>query len=682
MKTFALLVGLNNYKDTGISTLGGCVNDINRFEQYLLSTLKVPPTQIVKLLDNQATKAAIVTNFQTHFATATADDVCIFYFAGHGVLQAVHPAFKSDSLNDASECITCYDTKFDGTGLISDKEQRWLIHKLATKSNGCHILTLFDSCHSGDNTRSVDGPAKKSDDKERMIRFDDGTKDRGGTLFPQRPWKEFIFAGDTSITEKKIADNAAAKNPLDVVFPQGTHIQMAACGSNETAKERNGHGHFSRFLMDLLESSDGKLTYYDLRNLIHRKIIGVLVPEKQQTPQFYAQGTTIFQPFLGGATQTSVEATVSFREDKNRWEMSMGSIYGIYKGATVFVTLPHKNNEVEAAIVEQVFHDCSILTFDIEDIESKKGVLDEKKRIRRTDNYKAATGKFMQQALKVACAAPTIATNWNSYTKKNAAVLENASLKVVSSPAQADYVLNTEGSKIFIARPDAPARPLVELLDGAGTDAAFEKIMKQLAAASRWEFVKNQKSEAAAGPLLDYLSFNFTFKGKTSDLRKVDKVSCPMSKFTYRPDYELNLWDELLSVQIVNNHPTDTLYISGIWLSEVFGIETKIFQKSPIAKPVAPSKSINVFNTTFNLYFGNYIFDDKWDKFNNYLKIYVSTLPFEITQLHQLDLQHPRRKVRSGDTERLVMESEETMPTMPQWAVKTVRFEIDVSALK
>ncbi len=680
MKTFALLVGLNRYEDAGITTLSGCVNDINRFEQYLLSKLKVPATQIVKLLDSQATKAEIVANFQKHFAKATADDVCIFYFAGHGVLQAAQPVFRSDSLNDASECLTCYDTKFDGSGLISDKEQRWLMHQLATKSNGCHILTLFDSCHSGDNTRSVNGPAEKSADKERMIRFDE--TDRGGTLFPLRPWEELIFADD--ISEKTVADNAAAKNALDVVFPQGKHVQMAACGSNETAKERDGHGHFSRFLMELLENSDGKLTYYDLRNLIHRKIIGVLLPEKQQTPQFYAVGTTLFQPFLGGAPQTRVEATVSFREDKNRWEMSMGSIYGIYKGATVFVTLPHKNNQVEAATVEHVYHDCSVLIFDIEDIESKKKtpIPDEKKRIRRSDNYKAATGKFMQQTLKIACAAPKIASNWDKYTKMNAAVLENAALKAVSSLAEADYVLNTEGSKIFIARPDAPARPLVELLDGAGTDAAFEKITQQLADASRWEFIKNQKSEAAADPLLDYLSFNFTFKGTTSDLRKVEKISCPMGKFRYNPSFELNLWDESLSVQIVNNHPTDTLYISGIWLSEVFGIETKIFQKSPIAKPLAPSKSINVFNTTFNLYFGNYIFDDKWDKFNNYLKIYVSTLPFEITQLHQLDGQHPRRKMRGEETERLVMESEETMPTMPQWAVKTVKFEMDVSALK
>ena len=80
-KIYALLVGLNKYQS--INGLGGCVNDINRFEQYLLSSLKVPQSQILKLLDSQAPKAKIVDAFQTHFAKATKEDVCIFYFAGH-----------------------------------------------------------------------------------------------------------------------------------------------------------------------------------------------------------------------------------------------------------------------------------------------------------------------------------------------------------------------------------------------------------------------------------------------------------------------------------------------------------------------------------------------------------------------------------------------------------------------
>jgi Caspase domain len=678
MKTYALLVGLNQYQDKGILTLGGCVNDINRFEQYLLSNLKVPQAQILKLLDDQAPKAKIIEGFQTHFANAKSDDVCIFYFAGHGVRQEANPVFKSDSLNDTLECMTCYDTKFDGTGLIADKEQRWLINQLATNSNGCHIVMLFDCCHSGDNTRAVGGD---KEEKERMIRI--GSDERGGGAMPQRAWKDFIFANN--ISEKMVADNTAANHKLDEIMPQRQHIQLAACGSNETAKERGGHGYFSTFLLELLESSNGKMTYYDLRSLIYRRLIDTLAPEKWQTPQFYAVESSLFQPFLGGAAQTSITAPVSFSTEKNRWEMGMGSIYGIYKGATVFVTLPHKNNQTEAATVEEVYHDCSVLSFAVENNEFEKQKPDAEKSIRRTDNYTALTGQFLQKALNVACVSSTIAANWAAYCEKSAASLESAQLKVVANSAQADYVLNTEGGQMFIARPNAPARPLVKMIADAGTDAAFEKIIQQLIAASRWEFVRTQKSDPAADTLLDYLSIDLTLKGKTDNLNKVEKVTCPITKYHDRRDLELNVWDELLSVKITNNHPTDTLYVAGIWESELFGIDPTILKDSSIALPIEPTKSVGAYGDSFNLLFGYNIFIDKWDKFYNYLKVYVSTHPFEITQMKQVDLEHPRKANRRGgdeEGERVVMKAEALVPKMPQWAVKTVEIEMDVSQLQ
>jgi hypothetical protein len=85
------------------------------------------------------------------------------------------------------------------------------------------------------------------------------------------------------------------------------------------------------------------------------------------------------------------------------------------------------------------------------------------------------------------------------------------------------------------------------------------------------------------------------------------------------------------------------------------------------------------------LLFGKNIFHDKWTTFHNYLKIYVSTEPFEVTQLKQVDLEHPRKSPRrSEEGERIVMKATELNPPppkMPQWAVKTVDFEIDVSKL-
>ena len=155
-----------------------------------------------------------------------------------------------------------------------------------------------------------------------------------------------------------------------------------------------------------------------MRNLTYRRLSN-FPPENRQTPQFYAVNSSLFQPFLGGAPQTEIQATVSFSTDRNQWEMSMGSIYGITKDAKVFVTLPHKNNEVEAAVVTDVLLDYSVLSFDIEQYETK--IKPEDKRIRRTDNYKCSVGKFQQKELKVACVSNTAAVGWDKFSKANAA---------------------------------------------------------------------------------------------------------------------------------------------------------------------------------------------------------------------------------------------------------------------
>lgn len=665
MKTYALLIGLDQYQDKRIPTLHGCVNDVSRFETYLKTTLNVPNNQVLKLTDRQATKTVVVAAFEKHLAQATKDDVVIFYFAGHGIKQYANPVFKASALNDALECMTCYDTTLTGGNLIADKELRWLIHQLSVKTNGSHILTIFDCCHSGDNTRSV-GEATSL--QERCVR---DSENRGREfIMPQRPWTEFVFS-------KLVSEKDVETKDLDEVLPQGTHIQLAACASNETAKEKDGRGLFSKYILELLESSGSKMSYYDLRSLAYRRLSS-FPPENRQTPQFYAVGTSLFQSFLGGTPQTEVQATVSYSTDRNQWEMSMGEIYGIPKGEKVFVTLPHKNNEVEAATVEQVFQDYSVLSFDIEKYETNKKPED--KRVRRTDNYKCAVGKFMQKGIKVACVSKTAAAAWTQYAKSRSELLENALIKPVDAAAKPDYVLNTEGGKIFIADPKAPARPLVKMIDNNG-DAALDAITAQLGSVTRWEYVKAQKSNAGSDSLFDNIDISFEHEGKSDDLKKLGKGICRITGFkTYEPK-ELYGWDQLSSIKITNNS-TNTIYIAGQWLSEFFGIDCSIMNEGPIAEPLEAGKVFYVYQKQFRFTFRDHIFYDKWDKFSNYLKIYVSTSPFEITQFQQPDLERPRKGETRGETASrgAIREPEETVAT-PQWAVKTIEFEIDTSSL-
>jgi hypothetical protein len=102
---FALIIGINDvghcfpartqslyvqqYLATDeLPTLRGAVNDARAVEKYLLN-LDVPPSNIVLLENENATRSAILSAFKTHFLDNRnipdhGDASMILYFAGHG----------------------------------------------------------------------------------------------------------------------------------------------------------------------------------------------------------------------------------------------------------------------------------------------------------------------------------------------------------------------------------------------------------------------------------------------------------------------------------------------------------------------------------------------------------------------------------------------------------------------
>ena len=65
---FALLVGINTYhKDSGVSSLNGCVNDIDVMRDYIRTNFSQDAeSNIVCLKNEQATRSAVVENFKNH----------------------------------------------------------------------------------------------------------------------------------------------------------------------------------------------------------------------------------------------------------------------------------------------------------------------------------------------------------------------------------------------------------------------------------------------------------------------------------------------------------------------------------------------------------------------------------------------------------------------------------------
>ena len=82
-KVYALIVGIDTYPTAPLS---GCVSDAQKILAYLQQDplLQVEP---LTLLNDKATKAAIIDGFRAHLAKAKAGEAAFFYFSGHGAQE-------------------------------------------------------------------------------------------------------------------------------------------------------------------------------------------------------------------------------------------------------------------------------------------------------------------------------------------------------------------------------------------------------------------------------------------------------------------------------------------------------------------------------------------------------------------------------------------------------------------
>ncbi len=282
--------------------------------------------------------------------------------------------------------------------------------------------------------------------------------------------------------------------------------------------------------------------------------------------------------------------------------------------------------------------------------------------------------------IRVFCAEESLAQAWKRLLNYEDNQRKLIDIQQVDSLQAANYVLNTEGSQFFIAAPNAPARPLVEMIGNNDFDRSTQLVFEQLNAINRWESIRLQRSEGELDRLLDYLTIKLNYLDKTTNLMLLDKITCPIKTYEAFKG-EGNYGNDPVSIEIVNNHPTDTLYVAGAWLSELFGVDNAIINKTPRAVPIEPNQKVNVYDETFNFMFKDNVFSDKWDKFSNYFKVFVARNPFDVADYQQQDLDYPRQEAtRKSTPQKGIQDVKEAVVEAPL-AIKTVEFELDVSAL-
>ncbi|KAJ7289261.1 caspase domain-containing protein [Mycena rebaudengoi] len=225
-EVFALIVGINTYSRwNDYPPLEGCVNDANAFRDFLRDPrescgLEVPAGNIKFLADEDATRSAIISTFQSHFINNPkipnkGNATMIFFFAGHGDrVAATGNLMASDRM---VETICPHDGgTLDAAGQyvygIPDYVLGWLLRELAA-TKGNNITVIFDSCHSGGMGRKV-GRARAPPNRKV-------------------PWRPIPLELDDYLWKHK---TWAASDSLWTATTT-SFVLLAACREEETARE-------------------------------------------------------------------------------------------------------------------------------------------------------------------------------------------------------------------------------------------------------------------------------------------------------------------------------------------------------------------------------------------------------------------------------------------------------------
>lgn len=310
---YSLLVGIDHYP-TPIPQLRGCVNDITAFECLMNAptdkddTWPTSPTEVRKLLDGDATRAAVVAGFREHLTQAGKNDVALFYFCGHGSQQESPVDFWATEADHLDETLVCYDSRMADSWDLADKELGKLIGEVA--HGGAHVVVILDSCHSGSGTRVAMAPGVA-----RYVQPDPR----------KRPLGSFI-CGLGDIARSRLVSN----RNLSGWRLEGKHVLLAACRDDESAKEHTRdnviRGAFSWSLTETLSKIGHTVTYYDLfarASTLVRSLVG------HQTPQMEAtDAQDLLRPFLGGSIRPRPSYFVA-SPHSGRWWIDGGRVHGI-----------------------------------------------------------------------------------------------------------------------------------------------------------------------------------------------------------------------------------------------------------------------------------------------------------------------------------------------------------------
>lgn len=256
-----LTVGLN-YVGTG-SDLAGCLIDAADWEEVLLRRGYV----VERLLEKDATAAAILAKLGALVAKLTYGDILVFTYSGHGSWV---PDDNGDEPDGRDEIICPWDIQ-EGIWITDDQ----IAETFSKKKDGARIIFISDSCHSGTVNRFAASFGMNTEDVAAvggLVQFE-SQKDRVRFMPPELFSKKVV-----------VHPTAAPRAPAVKRRRAASHsVLMAGCQDWEFSYDAwfggRPNGAFTRAAIDSLAS--GPQTYADWYAAIRTRLP---TREHPQTP--------------------------------------------------------------------------------------------------------------------------------------------------------------------------------------------------------------------------------------------------------------------------------------------------------------------------------------------------------------------------------------------------------------
>lgn len=122
-----------------------CKNDVDLFVSTIVATMGVPPSNIKKIIDSEATYQGVVKGFSWLKDRVSEDSSVIVYYNGHGMLLNVDGKGKE-------EVFVLWSEKFPFAGLYAVMAKIWMTDKefaaLLNQVPGRARLVVADTCHA------------------------------------------------------------------------------------------------------------------------------------------------------------------------------------------------------------------------------------------------------------------------------------------------------------------------------------------------------------------------------------------------------------------------------------------------------------------------------------------------------------------------------------------------------